>query len=196
MPSERQKPLPLDQEEVVARTRSVASKRAKVSSGIKAVASQGQKLRSRVQQTRAGAAALTELSAATGAACHDVLHARKYDAWSLAFAYLTSQSLAGLGAAELAGNSSASQAMLWNLQQLARAASVAFDGQSYAMHPWLRCIEKLGGADEQPYNETMHPQADTLSETLGMVRNTGPISFREVRKLYAMSNEGLHIVRS
>jgi hypothetical protein len=129
----------------------------------------------------------------TAAVCHELVITRSHDEWSLAFSYLANSTLATLGQARQAGDDRVANAMLFNLSRMSGEMVKSFSESALVMDAWQRAVQSLGVANEPDADPKPHPFADSLSQLVLLLRDTGPkIGLREI---YAVSENGLHVIR-
>lgn len=148
----------------------------------------------RAEESRTGfARAYSALTAKTAAACHEILQARSHDEWSLGFSYLANYLLAQLAQARQDGNDRVFGAMIYNLARLSAEMKKGFPESALVMDAWERSVQAMGSVPEPEADAKPHPQADSLSRIVLLLRDTGPkIGLREI---YAPSEKGVHVIR-
>lgn len=133
------------------------------------------------------------LAAKTAAVCNEIVLSRSHDEWSLAFSYLSNLILAQLAQAKQTDNERAFGAMLFDLSRLSTEMAKVFSGSALVIDAWQRSIAAMGSPIEPDPDPKPHPFADSLSQMVLLLRETGPkIGLREI---YLCSENGLHVVR-
>ncbi len=134
-----------------------------------------------------------QLAKETSAAVHDIVLARSGDEWSLALAGVANYCVGNLSWARLSQDRALEDGMVLNLSRLSDALGKAFPDRKTAIEPWRRAVAAFGTPAEPAVISKPHPQVDSLSRMVRVLRDTGPnLLFRE---LFAPSEAGLHIVR-
>jgi|GEM_PF-7022860 len=129
----------------------------------------------------------------TANVCHGLVLSRSADEWALAFTCLANYSTGYLAQARLTGDRNLEAGMIANLTALADGLAKALPDRKMSSDSWQRAISAIPtSTTPEPYPKP-HPQVDSLSRILCVLRDSGPKL--PIREFYAASESGLHIVR-
>jgi len=129
----------------------------------------------------------------TANVCHELILSRSADEWALAFSFLASYATGFLSQARLTGDRNLQSGMLANLAALSEGLVKALPDRRMSAEPWQRAIAAVEAQAEPTPDRRPHPQVDSLSRVVCVLRDSGPKL--PLREFYAASETGLHVVR-